>query len=131
MRKPDFLVPIAVWEFLTAFGALMSIVGLLGFLSFFPAWTVTNGSPGIPRVGTIGIVFLVVLAPVFLAYLVLSITAGVMLLQGRETGRIMSIVHSGLSLLFLFPVGTVIGALILVYLTRPEVRGYFEGSSAP
>ena len=61
-------------------------------------------------------------------YFVLALMGGIGLLQGREWGRIMTIVHAALSL-FWIPIGTVIGALVLVYLTRPEVRDYFAGAA--
>lgn len=47
------------------------------------------------------------------------------LLSGREYGRVLSLIHGGLSLLG-FPVGTVIGVLQIVYLTKADVREYFK-----
>lgn len=64
---------------------------------------------------------------VMLAYFVLALMGGIGLLQGREWGRILSIVHAALSL-FWIPIGTVIGILIIIYLTKQEVREYFVSS---
>jgi hypothetical protein len=51
---------------------------------------------------------------------------GIGLLKGREWGRILSIIHAALNLLWV-PVGTVIGVLILIYLTKTETQEYFTG----
>ena len=60
-----------------------------------------------------------------LFYLVAALAAAIGLLSGREYGRVLSLIHGGISLLF-FPVGTVIGVLQIVYLTRADVREYFK-----
>ncbi len=57
----------------------------------------------------------------------IAIASGIGLLQGKRWGRIVGIVNAALSLL-LVPIGTVIGILILIYLLKPEVREYFNGS---
>ena len=64
---------------------------------------------------------------VLLAYLGLSLAAGIGLLMEKEWGRISGIVHAALSLLW-FPIGTVIGIITLIYLTKAEVREYFESA---
>ena len=125
MNPPDLLVPVAIWEFLTALGMLMVIAAMLIALVFLPAWTIIDGGWDFPRVENLAVILIAVIAPVFLVYLILAVMSGVLLLQGREVGRIMSIVHAALSLLCV-PFGTVIGSLVLVYLTRAEVKSYFE-----
>ncbi|APV44527.1 hypothetical protein Dform_01195 [Dehalogenimonas formicexedens] len=124
MKKPDLLVLIAVWEFLTS---LMSIVGLGAIivvgLQTRTWWMRQNVdfdlySPWI-HFG------LIVGGVICLIYAVLALAAGIGLLSGKEYGRIMSLIHGGFSLL-VFPVGTVIGVLQIVYLTRSDVRAYFQ-----
>jgi hypothetical protein len=44
--------------------------------------------------------------------------------MGKEWGRITAIVHSALSL-FSIPIGTVIGVLSIIYLTKLEVKEFF------
>ncbi len=77
-----------------------------------------------PRMGGFAIFALGVAVLVMVAYFILALMGGIGLLKGREWGRILSIVHAALSL-FWVPVGTVIGVLILVYLTKDEVKEYF------
>ena len=60
-----------------------------------------------------------------IAYFILALLGGIGILQGKEWGRILSIVQAALSV-FWAPVGTVIGILILIYLTKPELKEYFS-----
>ena len=118
MKRPDLLILIIIWEFLTALGALIGIISIAVF-AFPPVvalWDVARAGAlfGL-SVGTI----------VLLAYLGLSVAAGIGLIMGKEWGRISSIVHAALSL-FWMPIGTVIGILTLIYLTKTEVRDYFQ-----
>jgi hypothetical protein len=133
MKKPDLLILIAIWEFISAFVALIGIAAISVFA--FPAvmgmrfnWNgrYYNGmmsmNNNIPRVGAIfGLsVGIMVLA----CFLAVAILAGIGLLAGKEWGRISGIVHSVLTA-FWVPIGTVIGVLCIVYLTRQEVKDYF------
>jgi hypothetical protein len=54
------------------------------------------------------------------------LAGGIGILKAKSWGRIVSIVVAVLSL-FWIPIGTVLGVLVLIYLTRSEVRAYFEG----
>ena len=81
---------------------------------------------GVPQMGGIAIIVLGIAALVMVAYFILALMGGIGLLRGREWGRILSIVHAALSL-FWVPVGTVIGVLILIYLTKTEIQEYFTG----
>jgi uncharacterized membrane protein (DUF2068 family) len=76
-----------------------------------------------------GVIAIIVLGSVLLvmvAYFILALMGGIGLLKGREWGRILSIIHAALNL-FWVPVGTVIGVLILIYLTKTETQEYFTG----
>jgi len=55
------------------------------------------------------------------------LAGGTGILKAKSWGRIISIIVAVLSL-FWIPVGTVLGILVLIYLTRSEVREYFESS---
>ena len=61
-----------------------------------------------------------------LVYFGFAVPAGVGVLKVKRWGRVAAIVHAAISL-FLIPVGTIIGALTLIYMARPEIREYFEG----
>jgi hypothetical protein len=66
---------------------------------------------------------------VLICYISIAIAGGVGLLKGREWGRVLSIAHAALSLVS-FPIGTVIGVIIIMYLTKSEVTGYFQAGSS-
>ena len=126
MKRPAPIVLIAVWEFISALVILIGIV----FASFVvlgtPFWVVV-GSMWWETLGFGALVFLCLSAVlVTLTYFVIALMGGIALLQGKEWGRILAIAHAALSLL-LIPVGTVIGTLVLVYLTSQEIREYFVG----
>lgn len=124
MKKPDLVALISVWEFITAFFALVGIAAL-ALVALAPASWWYPDTPYLD--GThVWIVFGVSIgALVLLAYAILAVAAAVGLLKGKKYGRILSIVHGALSLPG-FPVGTVIGILQIAYLTKTEVKEYFE-----
>lgn len=120
MRRPDELILIAVWEFITAIGALIGISAIILFA--FPEISHLHG------ISEIGANFGLGIAVFFLFISVcLAVTAGIGLLSGKEWGRVLSIAYATISLLRI-PFGTIIGILVLVYLVKPEVREYFESS---
>ncbi len=114
--RPDLVLLIAVWEFLTAFGTLVAIGALVVFV--FPRAVYFD------RIGVGTLTGLVILTAVLAGYGALAVAAGVGLLLGREWGRIMGLVHAAIGLINI-PVGTVVGILVLIYLTKREVRDYF------
>ena len=121
MKRPDLLLLIAVWEFITAFIAFVGLCAIAVFVipdAIKPWWG--------PEVGTIFGLSIGIL--VLICYIGIAIAGGMGLLKGKEWGRIMSIVHAALSL-FYFPIGTVIGILSIIYLTRPEALEYIKASS--
>ena len=138
MKKPDLLILIAIWEFFTAFIVFIGIAAIAVFA--FPAvlgnWG--NWNNGMPyngyyngmmgnygNVALVGAVFgLSVAVLILFCYLVVAIIAGIGLLTGKGWGRITAIVHSALSLVS-FPIGTVIGVMAIIYLTKQEVKDYF------
>lgn len=134
MKKPDLLILIAIWQFITAFIALVGIAAIAVFAfpavtdSFDYGWTGMGG-----RSGVIGGIFVLSVAILFLVcFLALAVVGGIGLLlsKGHEWARIISIVHSGLSL-FVIPVGTIIGTLSIIYLTKQDVRDYFNPPPQP
>ena len=133
MKRPDLLVLIAVWMFLSAFGILIGIAAVSSMFFITYPWMGWEhemwngwGMWGAPQMGGIAFIMLGIVALVMVAYFILALMGGIGLLRGKEWGRILSIVHAALSL-FWVPVGTVIGILILIYLTKAEIQEYFTG----
>ena len=121
MKRPDLLILIAVWEFITAVGALIGVSAIAVF-----AFPDVIGTWGIPSIG--GIFGLSIAILVLLCYIGIAVAGGVGLLLGKEWGRIVSIAHSAASM-FSVPFGTVIGILAIVYLTKQDVKEYFSPQS--
>lgn len=122
MKKPDLLVLVIVWQFLSAF---MALIGLLSVaIVAFPDATASMWGSALP--GFIFGISIVVL--VLLSYIIISIIAAVGIIKNKEWGRIMGIVQAAFSI-FGPPVGTVVGILILVYLLRPDVEAFFKADN--
>ena len=111
LKRINPLILIAVWEFLSAAGALIGV-----YIVVYEAYLVPEDPPPF----AFGVALIVVL----LVYFGLSVAAGVGLLKVKRWGRILAIIQAALSLLQI-PLGTIIGALILVYMFRPQTKEYF------
>ena len=135
MKKPDLLVLIAIWEFVTAFVAFIGIMAIAVFaipvvLGKWGNWEYYSGYYNgmmwnygdMPRVGAVFGLSVAIL--VLLCYLIIAVVAGIGLLKGKEWGRITGIVHAALSVLCV-PIGTISGVLSIIYLTNQEVKDYF------
>ncbi len=121
MKKPDLLILVIVWNLLSAFFALMGLLSVA--IIVFPDATVSMWGTALPGfIFGIGIIVLILLS-----YIIISIIAAIGIIKNRDWGRIMGIVQAALSI-FAAPVGTVAGILILVYLLRPDVEGYFKSA---
>jgi len=115
LKRNYLLLLIAVWEFLSAAGALIGI--------YIVVWE-SYLEPKDPPPFAVSVAFIIVL----LAYFGLSMAAGVGLLKVKRWGRTLAIIQAALSLLQI-PLGTIIGALILVYMFRPQTKEYFEATT--
>ena len=128
MKRPDLLLLVAIWQFISVVFCLIGIAAISIFA--FPG---AVGYYGPFHVGPVfgpdvGAIFGLSVAVIFLlGGIGLSLSGGIGILLGKAWGRIIGIVNAMLSLFFV-PIGTVIGALVLIYLTRSDVREYFEGS---
>ena len=121
MKRSDALILIAIWDFLTAIGTfLMAAVGAAIVVPL------SDSFPDVARTGAI--IGGSILATLLLAYSGLSLAAGIGLLQKKEWGRILAIVHAALSLPRV-PFGTIIGILAIIYLLSPETKEYFRTTS--
>jgi hypothetical protein len=114
VKKPELLVLIAIWRFITA--AFLAI-GIIAIAVFAIPEAVRDENAG-------SLIALSIAIVVLLALIGLSVAAGIGLIKGKSWGWILAIVNAVLDL-FSFPIGTVIGVLSLIYLLRKEVREYF------
>ena len=114
MKRPDLLMPIAIWRFIAAFLLAIGIIVLAVFA--FPE-AVEDMEPGTLFGLSIAII-------VLLALIGLTVAAGIGLIKGKSWGWTLAIVNAILDL-FAIPFGTIIGVLTLIYLFRKEVREYF------
>ena len=132
-KRPDLIILIAIWEFISAAGILILIAGIISVISILPVWSSQWGAWGWERqvmpVPGIAITVLSILAFLLVACAGIAVAGGIGLLQGKEWGRILSIIHAALAV-FWIPIGTVIGILVLIYLVKPEVRDYYRGGSS-
>ena len=122
MKKPDLIILVAIWNFLSAFGAAVGMAAIVIFA--FPA---IQDLDRMPRLGAL--FGLTVAMLVLFIWLAIAIAGAAGLLAGKEWGRILSLIHAGFSLLSI-PIGTVIGILVIIYLIKPEVREYFLAEKA-
>lgn len=126
MKRPDGVTIIAVYEFLSAIPSVLGICGYLGF-ALLGTFSGPEGSIGIAEV-TVGLFALGI--PVLLIGVggVLAVITGWGLLGLKGWARWLAIVLAALSLLA-FPIGTIIGVLIIWYLLKDEVRQAFEAAA--
>ncbi len=123
MKRPDWLILLAIWEFLTAFFSVLGMAAIVVFA--MPQHLILYG------IARAGLLFGLSIALLILAcYVALSIAAGIGLILGKEWGRILAVVHSAVSL-FNIPIGTVIGILGLIYLTKADTKQYFQLGQKP
>ena len=120
MKSHKILRLVSIWEFLSAIGILIAIgIFTAAVLSEWGGWHFQDAG----FVSQFALVALIM--AMFVVYFLLAVISGVGLLKTRKWGEITSIIHAAL-MLFWFPIGTIIGTLVLIYLTRPQVRKYFR-----
>jgi hypothetical protein len=115
MKRNDILILIAVWEMITAVGALIGIIAIAVFA--FPDTNDVGGYFGL-SIATL----------VLISYFCLAMAAGIGLIMRKQWGRILSIIYGAISLLSI-PFGTIIGALILFYMFKSQTKEYFEATT--
>lgn len=120
MKRPDGVTAIAVWFFVDALLLLLFACILVAIP--------TSGAIGEinDSVGEFFAIFFLTCSVIFiLLFGILSVFAGWGLLRIKEWARWLSIIIGFFSL-FAFPVGTIIGALIIWYLLKADVREVFD-----
>lgn len=123
MRRPDGVTLLAIYQLVLAVPLLIGACAISVF-AIFP--TVSNTRPEELPFALFGLVIGLFFT---LGGAVLSVIAGWGLLAMKEWARWLTIALAILSLP-LFPIGTIIGALIIWYLFQDEVKVAFEASTA-
>lgn len=119
-RRPDAVTAIAIYHFLEAAMALMVML-FVGFVAFIMLFAASNDPGVVPAIVVMAIIgFFAVLV------LVANVAVGWGLLALQNWARWAAIILSVLRLPN-FPIGTVIGGLIIYYLFQDEARAVFEG----
>jgi hypothetical protein len=128
-RRSDGVTLIALYQFFVAFLSLLGICGLLSIPLIVGVSTSAARAEGGPlATAIVSTVMVVVSGWIFLVGLANGVI-GWGLWKQHEWGRIGALVLAGFRLLS-FPVGTVIGALIIWYLLREGVRQEFQPQPA-
>lgn len=120
MKRPEGVTAIAIWFFVAAiltliFACMMVAIPISGAIDSIndpvgEFWAIFSL--------TCGVIFIFVAG-------ILSVIAGWGLLRMKQWARWLSLVL-GIFTLFAFPIGTVIGAFIIWYLLKQDVREAFE-----
>jgi len=122
MKRPDGVTAIAVWYFVDAFFTLMIACTLIA-LPFSGVFDDIGDSTGYfwATFGvTCGVVFVLLSG-------IAALLAGWGLLRLKQWARWLAFILAIFGL-FAFPIGTVIGALIIWYLLKDEVREAFDAA---
>jgi hypothetical protein len=119
MKRPDGVTAIAVWYFVDALLLLFAACILVAVPASGVIAEIND------PIGEFWVVFSLTCGVIFILLNgILSVLAGWGLLNLKEWARWLSIILAIFSL-FAFPIGTIIGALIIWYLLKEEVREEF------
>jgi hypothetical protein len=124
-QRSDGVAIIAIYQFIVGFLSLLGICGLLSIPLIVGASTAAARVEGGAIATAIVSTVMIFVAGILLLAAVANVIIGWGLWKQREWGRIGALVLAVLGLLK-FPVGTIIGALIIWYLLRENVRQEFQ-----
>jgi hypothetical protein len=122
MKRPDGITVIAVWFFVEAFFMLTGVCSLIALL-ISPVFGEINDPIGEFWFGfglTCGLIWLLLTG-------IALVLSGWGLLRLKQWARWLAFVLAIFSL-FAFPIGTVIGGVIIWYLLKEETRDVFEAA---
>jgi hypothetical protein len=128
-QRSDGVTIIAIYQFVVAFFSLLAICGLLSIPIIVGASTAAARAEGGPLATAIVSTVMVIASGWIFLVGAANVIIGWGLWKRHEWGRIGAIVLAVLRL-FSFPIGTLIGALILWYLFREDVRREFQHQPA-
>jgi len=124
-KRSDGVAIIAIYQFIVGFLSLLGICGLLSIPLIVGVSTAAARAEGGAIATAIVSTVMILVAGVLLLVAAANLIIGWGLWKQREWGRIGGLVLAVLGLLK-FPIGTVIGALIIWYLLREDVRQEFQ-----
>ena len=127
-QRSETVTLIAVYNFICGLGNLF-VVCLFLVLPLIVAMSAARSSDGATATVISSIVFLMG-AGIFFLLAAANFAAGWGLWQRREWGRITALVLAAIRLLN-FPIGTIIGGLIIYFLVQPNVRAEFQQPATP
>jgi hypothetical protein len=128
-QRSDGVTIIAIYQFVVAFFSLLGVCGLLSIPMIVAASTAAARAEGGPiATAVVSTVMVVASGWIFLVGAANAVI-GWGLWKQQEWGRIGALVLAVLRLLS-FPIGTVIGALIIWYLFREDVKAEFQPEPA-
>jgi hypothetical protein len=128
-RRSDGVTLIAIYQFIVGFLSLLGTCGLLSIPLIVGASTAAARAEGGALATAIVSTVMIFFAGVLLLVAAGNIIIGWGLWKQREWGRIGALVLAVLRL-FSFPIGTIIGALIIWYLFREDVSQEFQPEPA-
>ncbi len=127
MKRPDLLILIAIWRFLTAFFTI-SVMIAAAATQFPELVELAIASENYAQGLIFALLFIfIIITLVMLALGSLSFAVGIWLIKGKTRGLVLAIVFAVLDLIWI-PIGTIIGVLSLMYLLRPEVKEHFRAA---
>ena len=124
-HRSDGVAIIAIYQFIVGFMSFFGICGLLSIPLIVGASTAAARAEGGALATAIVSTVMIFVAGLLLLVAAANVIIGWGLWKQREWGRIGALVLAVLGLLK-FPIGTVIGALIIWYLLREDVRREFQ-----
>lgn len=120
MKRPDGVMLVGVYHFVRAALLLLSVLGLIA-LPFIVGVLAQGDRDAILWTSIASAACLVFVGLAFLANLII----GFGLLRMKEWGRIFALILA-IFRLFSFPVGTLTGSLVIMYLMQERVAGLFR-----
>lgn len=129
-NKPAGITVISIYYFLKSALAALGLVSILIILTLLPASPILkkfmsesiSAAAAMTIAGLVAIIVGIVLLFFVLLYLVVAIG----LLRLKKWARIMAIVLSAFEIYIIFPIGTIIGIMIIWYLLKDEIVGVFK-----
>ena len=121
-ERPRGLKLLMMWHCVTA---LLALGGMIG--AFWLVYPKIQPLEGIDYAVALMVFVMVIWWLVLKVFLSTISTLGI--LMTKEWGRQIGIVHAALTLLFV-PIGIVVGAVVIFYLTRPKIRELFKPSAS-
>jgi len=120
-RKPDLLFLVVLWGLLSAFLYYGGMILLIVFIlpeALGIGVAAGNANPASMIAMIVGGLYLLISGTS-------ALVGAIGILKGKRFGRLLCIIAAVMSMVY-FPIGTIPGVLVLLYLSKAEVVAYFE-----